>query len=246
MTVDTAYDGESARAYDQKRFSSPGGKLIHRREVEILSDALRPLDPDSTQVLEVGCGTGRLLAEVDALGFRATGIDPSPYMLEEARRRLSHHERLRLIKGEAAGLPVDSGSFDFVYSLRVLNQTESREYALAAIGEMMRAAKKGGRVLIEFMNERRARLEAASVRLGNEVCERKGGGDVRLRRRDVAGAAAAAGGRVVGYQGAFLVGMTGYYRAPPWALSLIDVVDRMLSRMLPGWCSRCYAVIEKL
>lgn len=40
------------------------------------------------RVLDVGCGTGRFMAEMQRLGFPVDGCDPSPAMLAAARRRL--------------------------------------------------------------------------------------------------------------------------------------------------------------
>jgi SAM-dependent methyltransferase len=40
------------------------------------------------RALDVGCGTGRSVAALIAAGFDASGVDPSPGMLEVARRRL--------------------------------------------------------------------------------------------------------------------------------------------------------------
>jgi predicted TPR repeat methyltransferase len=39
-------------------------------------------------VLDLCCGTGLMGAELEALGYRVTGVDSSPSMLERARRRL--------------------------------------------------------------------------------------------------------------------------------------------------------------
>jgi S-adenosylmethionine-diacylgycerolhomoserine-N-methlytransferase len=45
------------------------------------------------RVLDVGCGTGHNLAALAASGAQVTGVEPSPAMLEAARRRV---ERLHL------------------------------------------------------------------------------------------------------------------------------------------------------
>ncbi len=49
-------------------------------------------------VLELGCGTGRILAPLMAAGFDVVGVDVSAAMLERARARLS--ERACLIQGD--------------------------------------------------------------------------------------------------------------------------------------------------
>src|SRR5690606_30706120 len=58
------------------------------RERDYLELLLAPLAPGST-VLDLGCGTGRPLAEqVVARGHRVLGVDQAEAMLEQARRRL--------------------------------------------------------------------------------------------------------------------------------------------------------------
>jgi SAM-dependent methyltransferase len=49
-------------------------------------------------VLEVGCGTGRLLLPLVQAGLEVTGLDNSPAMLARARRKLG--DRVTLIKGD--------------------------------------------------------------------------------------------------------------------------------------------------
>ena len=48
---------------------------------------MREGDLAGRRVLDVGCGTGRLLAALAERGARVWGIDPSPEMVAEAKRR---------------------------------------------------------------------------------------------------------------------------------------------------------------
>ncbi len=63
-------------------------------------------------VLELGCGTGRVLAEVAAAGMHAVGVDSSPHMLQRFRRRLAGlsgdtQGRRRLVQGDMTSFQLD-------------------------------------------------------------------------------------------------------------------------------------------
>jgi SAM-dependent methyltransferase len=78
------------RHYD--RLFSPNG------DIEFILDQARTLNGS---VLELACGTGRILQPVADAGFAATGIDLSPGMLAEARRKAqSAHSAPRYIEGD--------------------------------------------------------------------------------------------------------------------------------------------------
>ena len=56
-------------------------------------------------VLELGCGTGRVLVPVARTGCEITGLDPSPAMLDICRKRLKEEDsdlrkRVTLIEGD--------------------------------------------------------------------------------------------------------------------------------------------------
>src|SRR5512136_1735449 len=56
-------------------------------------------------VLEVGCGTGRVLIPTARAGVEITGLDLSPHMLEVCRRKLKDEpeevrSRVRLVQGD--------------------------------------------------------------------------------------------------------------------------------------------------
>ena len=57
-------------------------------------------------VLDLGCGTGVLLDVLDRRGISSLGIDREPSMLGRAAR----HDGLRVVRAEAASLPIATGS----------------------------------------------------------------------------------------------------------------------------------------
>jgi SAM-dependent methyltransferase len=57
----------------------------------------------ATTIVDLGCGTGLITAELARAGFRMIGVEPSPRMLEIARRRPGC-EHVRWIDGDATAL----------------------------------------------------------------------------------------------------------------------------------------------
>jgi ubiquinone/menaquinone biosynthesis C-methylase UbiE len=94
--------------------------------------------------LDVGCGTGALGAAVLAGADPAAlvGVDPSAGFLAHARARLDDR-RARFVVADARRLPLADGRFDAVVSGLVLNFVPD---PAAAVAEMARVARPGGRV----------------------------------------------------------------------------------------------------
>lgn len=102
--------------------------------------------PDDT-VLDVATGTGAVARELLARkGCAVVGLDQSPEMLAEARRRLPAD--VELIEGTADALPFADASFDaltFTYLLRYVSDPA------ATLHEVTRVVKPGGTIAgLEF------------------------------------------------------------------------------------------------
>jgi len=92
--------------------------------------------------LDFGCGEGRFCRMLKAAGVKPTGIDPTPQLLEMARRRdPSGDYRL----GRAEQLDLEASSFDLVVSYITLVDIPDFR---AAIREMARVLKPGGSLLM--------------------------------------------------------------------------------------------------
>ena len=100
------------------------------------------------RVLDVGCGPGfycaELLAEVGPAGS-VIGVDGSASMLTLAARRCQGAENLELHEADATSLPVPDSSVDRALSVQVLEYLADPGAALA---EMHRALRPGGRVVV--------------------------------------------------------------------------------------------------
>ena len=92
--------------------------------------------------LDVGCGEGRFCRMLKAAGIAATGVDPTPAMLDAARMRdPSGDYRL----GRAEALDFADASFDLVVSYITLVDIPDFR---AAIREMARVLRPGGALLM--------------------------------------------------------------------------------------------------
>ncbi len=135
------YDAFAAGYENHRGDNDPGGyhALLDELETDFVKRYARAGD-----ILEVGCGTGLVLAKLASFAQSARGVDLSPGMLELARGR-----GLNVVEGSATSLPFPDASFDVTCSFKVLAHVPAIEEALA---EMTRVTRPGGYVIAEFYN----------------------------------------------------------------------------------------------
>lgn len=98
---------------------------------------------EAGSVLDVGCGTGTLLALASNKGLRCFGIDLSGGMLSRAKSKVS---KAYLTRASFYALPFPSECFNEVVATNALSGTYI--HAKEALNEMIRVCKVGGSVLI--------------------------------------------------------------------------------------------------
>ncbi len=134
---------EDALHYDDW-FTSEPGRTAAAIEQDLLARLWAPGAPQS--VLEVGCGTGLFLEWFVRMGHQVTGLDPSPYMLNIARRLVP--ERVALDRGFAEELPYEDNAFDTVALITALEFVNDPHLALQ---EALRVARR--QVLLGVLNK---------------------------------------------------------------------------------------------
>ncbi|MDX2109590.1 MAG: glycosyltransferase [Verrucomicrobiota bacterium] len=109
----------------------------------LLARYYRYLIPASASVLEVGCGTGELLAQLPNKDI--TGVDLSPKQVEAAARRLPHG---RFIVQAAEYLEMDR-TFDVIILSDTLNESADVQ---AIFANLHKFARPDTRLIINFFN----------------------------------------------------------------------------------------------
>jgi len=127
------FDFNDARAYEEW-FNRPANKFAADLEKRLMIDMLQPIRGET--VLDIGCGTGASLRPFLGKGLQATGIDPSPYMLDIAEKNLGN--RVDFHRGFAEDLPFDDNSFNYACLVTTLEFVDDRQKALE---EACRVAK---------------------------------------------------------------------------------------------------------
>jgi SAM-dependent methyltransferase len=95
-------------------------------------------------VLELGCGTGRVLLPIARDGVLCTGLDPSPAMLAEFRRK-DPPANLRLVEGRMEDFDLAPDRFALIFSaFRAFQHLLTGEDQLACLAAVRRHLTPGG------------------------------------------------------------------------------------------------------
>ncbi len=136
------FNFHDAAAYDKWFENQTDGSLANL-EVQLMLDMLKPVCTES--VLDVGCGTGGSLRALLETGLEVTGIDPSPYVLDIAYKKVKN--RVDLYRGFAEDLPFEDNSFNHACFFSTLEFVDNPK---KAIMEASRVAKD--RIFIGVLN----------------------------------------------------------------------------------------------
>lgn len=120
--------------------------------------------PDDT-VLDVACGPGLLACAFAKMAKHATGIDMTPAMLEQARKTQQEQglNNVSWQPGDVYSLPFPDAQFSIVSSRFVFHHLQE---PLAALREMKRVCKSGGKIVVADMAplpQKAAALNAAEL-----------------------------------------------------------------------------------
>jgi ubiquinone/menaquinone biosynthesis C-methylase UbiE len=133
-----------AATYDRSLLQGVFFDRVHSALVGVL----RPLlaGTAAPRLLDVGCGTGRLLARLRAElpAAELIGVDVAPGMVEVARGK-PELDGVRLEVASAAALPFEDGRFDAALSTVSFHHWEDQQ---AGLGDVARVLRPGAPLLL--------------------------------------------------------------------------------------------------
>jgi len=100
------------------------------------------------EVLELGCGPGRLLRYYHAKGTKIVGVDNVAPVIAKLQ---ACDPQLRVVHADARTLPFETGRFTTVLCFGVYHSLE--DDVAAAISETFRVLRPGGRLCAEFRSD---------------------------------------------------------------------------------------------
>ena len=139
-------------------FPSVFYQAIHKRLLEYVEL------PREANVLDIGCGTGRLLDRLasEEPTLQATGLDFSGEMIRQARAHNRHRPRIIFIEGNATALPFAENQFDAVFNTLSFLHYDSPEQVFQQVSRVLRP---GGRFYWVDITTRR-QYESFSAYIG--------------------------------------------------------------------------------
>jgi SAM-dependent methyltransferase len=140
-------------------------RLVFEPVQEAVLDLAAAEVPKPIAILDIGCGTGRLLraAEQRFPGAVLEGVDAARGMIKNAQAFLPGGSRIRFQVATAEKLPFANGQFDLAFSTMTFHHWEDQR---GAVAEVARVLRPGGRwLLADFVVEGLMRYVRRALRL---------------------------------------------------------------------------------
>ena len=120
--------------------------------LQLISELLINTVPYSSQVLDFGCGYGRVTNELYDLGYKSIcGVDSSLEMINRGNNEFPH---LELNYSKGSQLPFSDSSFDAIVTCAVFTCIPEAQVRVNVVSELLRILKPNGVIyLAEFCSD---------------------------------------------------------------------------------------------
>lgn len=132
------------RIYDYPNYYDIGFGWNPKKETDFLESCFSRYGRVPTKrILELGCGTGRLLIELAKRGFEPMGVELNPHMIDYARQKARQvGVALELVKADMASFKIDmpiDAAFCAIDTFRYLPDEESARSHLQCVSDSLRS-----------------------------------------------------------------------------------------------------------
>lgn len=182
-----------------------------------------------SQILEVGCGTGRITEALTRAGYSVLPTDISPVLTEQVSRRLGLEGKSQ----DATSLDFEDSSFKCVVSSECIEHTS---HPKTAVREMLRVLEPGGVLILTTPNKIWYPVVWATARL---AVRRFKGPENFMSRRELRAVARGSGAIIRSHDGLHLL---------PWqipgAKKILPIIDTHAQFLRAVMINQCI-VVEK-
>jgi len=136
----TGYNDSLVFDYDQP---------IRINIIRKILNSIRKEQPLSVwNVLDIGCGTGDFIKLSRDFNWRVTGVDISPKVIENTRKRFKGDEKIHLIAAPVVDIDFESKSFDIITSITVLQHILEKEELVISLRKLSESLKDDGYLIV--------------------------------------------------------------------------------------------------
>lgn len=135
------------------------------------------------RVLEIACGSGRVLVPLARAGFDVVGIDVSPHMLALAQTKLGTTPNARLIRADMRDFRLDEADFDLaIVAVKSFAYLTEPGEQLSCLQHIHAHLRPGGLLAIDFMHPLPEWVAAAPGSMRDDLLQRVPERDFTLSR----------------------------------------------------------------
>jgi ubiquinone/menaquinone biosynthesis C-methylase UbiE len=124
------------------------GKPVAKRVLDLCK--ANAVDISFGKMLDFGCGVGRMTRAFSEYFLKCVGIDVSEKMVSLARKYNGELPQCEFLASDSARLPFSDGTFDFVFTVLVLQHLPTKAAILGYISEFVRVAKDGAVIVFQL------------------------------------------------------------------------------------------------
>ncbi|WP_173046425.1 class I SAM-dependent methyltransferase [Nitrospira sp. KM1] len=129
-----------------------------------LMEQLKPFP--GCRILDLGCGTGRYLRQLNSHRYRIAAIDLSRCMMARAQQDVCHREDIWWVQSSVTDLPFQPNSFDRVMSGLVLDHVASPSQFFDQVASALR---RDGRAVVSGVHPDMQRLTGADIEVDTRL-----------------------------------------------------------------------------